>query len=649
MGLARETLYTLGVDGLLHTWPDFGTVTPPGGGTGGGPTARILTTSIADLTIALSGTSSTDSTAGASIQSYAWSFGDGATATGPSAQHTYAVAGTYPVRLTVTDNLGAINSTTLTVQVSAVNIPPVAALTLSVSGATVTADASASTDADGTIVAYGFAWGDGGADPASASPTGSHTYRLPGTYTVTVYVKDDAGAVTSAAQTVSVSATNAPPTAVISSLVANGMSVVADGSGSNDGDGSIFGYDWDWGDGSAHGSGMTANHTYAALGPWTVTLTVTDNLGATGQTTGQAVPFTPGPSAAFPLDGTVKPSASNTGVGKLRALNPTGVLSGTQTIGGSTVRQGYTINGNVSLSGTAQLLDCIVNGTISVTGGSPLIENCLIQGDGVTTYVDPTTGLGQSKWLVNTNASTLTTIRFCTIKGRVHSNGLNGVGLRNFLMEYTDISCVVDCVDLDGATIGSNGVDCNTTIRGCYLHDMTWYPGDPGHGVNGTAMSGGYTYTGPWSSSSSTPPGPVSSAHNDCIQFTSVCKTPHIYANTLVASWSSDPKVSSLPLPNMGGVPIYQQLSCFMISAGSKTSAVTNLDCHNNWFDGGDYCINAGGGAASSGTFKNNKFGRTMSPHGMTTAAPYSMVLGSGTWTHNGNVYEDDGTSITVR
>ncbi len=44
--------------------------------------------------------------------SVAWSFGDGATATGASASHTYAAAGTYDVRVTATDGSG--NATTLT-------------------------------------------------------------------------------------------------------------------------------------------------------------------------------------------------------------------------------------------------------------------------------------------------------------------------------------------------------------------------------------------------------------------------------------------------------------------------------------------------------------------------------------------------------
>lgn len=62
-------------------------------------------------------TSSSD--ADGSLVSYAWSFGDGTSASGGTAQHhIFAEAGTYPVTLTVTDDDGASASTVVDVEVS---------------------------------------------------------------------------------------------------------------------------------------------------------------------------------------------------------------------------------------------------------------------------------------------------------------------------------------------------------------------------------------------------------------------------------------------------------------------------------------------------------------------------------------------------
>lgn len=61
---------------------------------------------------------------------------------------------------------------------------------------------------------------------------------------------------------------------------ASGLSINFDASGSSDSDGAIVSWTWDFGDG-ASASGETTNHTYASNGSYSVSLTVTDNEGAT--------------------------------------------------------------------------------------------------------------------------------------------------------------------------------------------------------------------------------------------------------------------------------------------------------------------------------------------------------------------------------
>jgi endonuclease G len=63
-----------------------------------------------------------------SISTYAWDFGDGATASGADVTHAFAQPGLYDVRVTVTDNDGLTDSETLRVSVAGVAAPPGAGL-----------------------------------------------------------------------------------------------------------------------------------------------------------------------------------------------------------------------------------------------------------------------------------------------------------------------------------------------------------------------------------------------------------------------------------------------------------------------------------------------------------------------------------------
>lgn len=75
------------------------------------PTASF-TASTSDLTVSVDASGSSDAEG---ALTYAWTFGDGGTATGVTASHTYAAAGTFTVNLTVTDSAGQTAATSQTV------------------------------------------------------------------------------------------------------------------------------------------------------------------------------------------------------------------------------------------------------------------------------------------------------------------------------------------------------------------------------------------------------------------------------------------------------------------------------------------------------------------------------------------------------
>jgi subtilisin family serine protease/chitodextrinase len=180
-----------------------------GGGNPNVPPTASFTSSCTGLNCSFNGAGSSD-TDGA-VASHAWDFGDGSGGSGMNASHTYAAAGSYSVKLTVTDDDGATGETTRSVVVTspAANTPPSASFTFSCSGLNCSFNGSGSSDGDGSIVNYAWNFGDGG---SAAGSTASHTYAAAGTYTVGLTVTDDDAATGTTSQAVTVTA---PPSSAI--------------------------------------------------------------------------------------------------------------------------------------------------------------------------------------------------------------------------------------------------------------------------------------------------------------------------------------------------------------------------------------------------------------------------------------------------
>lgn len=81
------------------------------------PTASFIATpSSGEAPLAVNFNASASLDPDGSIVSYAWTFGDGGSASGVTVTHTYTDAGTYTARLTVTDNDVATGSTSQTIE-----------------------------------------------------------------------------------------------------------------------------------------------------------------------------------------------------------------------------------------------------------------------------------------------------------------------------------------------------------------------------------------------------------------------------------------------------------------------------------------------------------------------------------------------------
>ncbi len=232
------------------------------------------------------------------IVSYLWDFGDGTSGAGVTTEHAYADDGLYIVTLTVTDDDGAIATVTAAKAVS--NRPPTASFTENATtayrGEAIRFNASASFDPDGYITSYFWNFGDG------TNKTGvvvDHTYVNDGTYTVTLIITDDDGAIDFVTATKTV--LNHPPIASFienATTIQTGVVVRFEASASYDPDGTIISYFWTFGDGT-NATGVIVTHAYADDGTYSVNLTVTDNDGATASLTAVKTVLNRPPGASF--------------------------------------------------------------------------------------------------------------------------------------------------------------------------------------------------------------------------------------------------------------------------------------------------------------------------------------------------------------
>ena len=214
------------------------------------------------------------------VISWLWEFGDGATSTEQNPAHKYADDGTYIVKLTVTDNDGAIN--TKSEDITILNTPPTSDFTYTPTKPKEGQDVQftdKSIDLDGKIVAWHWDFGDG---YTSSKRNPTHKYEKIGEYAVKLTVKDDDGATDTTPPTIITVKENMPPLAnfAFSPTEPAIDQDVRFTDESEDPDGVITLWHWDFGDGTTS-TEQNPIHRYEEAGTYTVKLTVTDDGGKT--------------------------------------------------------------------------------------------------------------------------------------------------------------------------------------------------------------------------------------------------------------------------------------------------------------------------------------------------------------------------------
>jgi PKD repeat protein len=316
-------------------------------------------TSTISIPITLSAAGSSDPTG--DPLTYMWRFGDGSPAVITSSltvTHTYFDDLVYTATLQVDD--GRSGTDTATARVTILNQPPIAAATATpnpvAKGMSVTFDSSGTTDPDDGLATLIYQW-DFGDGNTGNGPNVNHAYANQGSYTAVLTVIDDDGASNSAS--INITVNNAPPTAQATAnptTLSEGGSVNFDGRGSTDPGNDPLTYSWDFGDGTNANTAQVV-HPYAADGTYQVTLTVTDNSGASSSATLSVTVNNAPPTAratANPTTVSVGGTVNFDGSGSSDPGND--ALTYAWDFGDGTSGSGVTVNHSWTISGTYTII-----------------------------------------------------------------------------------------------------------------------------------------------------------------------------------------------------------------------------------------------------------------------------------------------------
>lgn len=246
---------------------------------------------IADTVCTGSPTTFTDVSSGFP-DTWLWNFGDGTSSiTGPVTSHTYAAPGTYPVSLFVSAG-GVCTDQTFEFVVVSNNVQAGILANDTVCDGSSFNFTDNSTISAGVIDTWFWDFGDGN---TSTAEDVTHTYAVPGTYTVTHTVGSSTGC--NSTSTLNVVVLDMPVANFIEfSACQQGVTQFNDAS--TIANGTVNTWQWNFGDGSPISILQNPTHVYTNSGTFNVTLTVTSALNCSASYTSPVLVY-PAPVADF--------------------------------------------------------------------------------------------------------------------------------------------------------------------------------------------------------------------------------------------------------------------------------------------------------------------------------------------------------------
>ena len=195
---------------------------------------------------------------------------------------------------------------------------------------------------------------------------------------------------------------------------------------STDSDGIIASHTWGFGDGTT-GTGATTTHSYTAEGSYNVTLTVTDNKGATGTTTHPVTAtITPPPTGVLANDTFTRTTTAGLGTADTGgAWTPAGTAANFATNGKTATLTTPARTSNFAYLNTVSSNDTDLQATLSFTRptASSLYTGLIARKVGTATYGARTIISPNGAVTLNLQRNTDTILARATIPGLSYTTG----------------------------------------------------------------------------------------------------------------------------------------------------------------------------------------------------------------------------------